>query len=347
MGEVYRGAATVLSWLGADPWLVRGLQWALYISQQWSRMKKEYERVKNEARRQISEVLGRHQMTARGLPLASEAEQTTLVMINGKATLYINFGAFRFKDSPTPKSQYLAVGIMRKTQELWRDPVELNNLLCLLNAEYWKRVWTLQEEVLADTASHFFMSGPLMARMLDLDPALEFLWAFILTEISLFMGNTPHSDFVEERILPGITSNVRLVEGPSMEQSEATEVLRLRNVLQSLLMAKLTSWKSTRMMQTGKARIGLLFSLQAFSFGRTATDPRGLVYGLLNLFPPDHGIEPDYRRSVRDVYIDWAIRAIRSTGNLQLLIFGGGGGTRKRRLLRSQRQCQNRSIQRL
>jgi hypothetical protein len=53
----------------------------------------------------------------------------------------------------------------------------------------------------------------------------------------------------------------------------------------------------------GKA-LSLMSALQAASLCRRATDPQDLVYGLINIIPPSHGIEPDYLKSVRDVYIN-------------------------------------------
>jgi len=40
-----------------------------------------------------------------------------------------------------------------------------------------------------------------------------------------------------------------------------------------------------------------------FAKDKEASDPRDLVYGLSNLLSLNHGIEPDYSLSVRDVYL--------------------------------------------
>jgi len=57
----------------------------------------------------------------------------------------------------------------------------------------------------------------------------------------------------------------------------------------------------------------------AIACAHRATDPRDVVYGLLNLLQPGHGIVPDYRHPVRYVYIDWAVRAMSEAGSFKLL----------------------------
>jgi len=69
----------------------------------------------------------------------------------------------------------------------------------------------------------------------------------------------------------------------------------------------------SRTLQAGKVKLRLIFWLQAASLSRIATEPCDHVYGLLNLLPPGHGIDLVYRLPVRDVYIDWTIRAIKKT----------------------------------
>lgn len=50
-----------------------------------------------------------------------------------------------------------------------------------------------------------------------------------------------------------------------------------------------------------------------------STDPRDKIYGLLGLATDDHGIIPDYRKSVQDVYIDVARSQLNATQNLDLI----------------------------
>lgn len=50
-----------------------------------------------------------------------------------------------------------------------------------------------------------------------------------------------------------------------------------------------------------------------------STDPRDKIYGLLGLATDDHGIIPDYRKSVQDVYIDVARSQLNATHNLDLI----------------------------
>ncbi|OTB05523.1 hypothetical protein M426DRAFT_10566 [Hypoxylon sp. CI-4A] len=57
-----------------------------------------------------------------------------------------------------------------------------------------------------------------------------------------------------------------------------------------------------------------------------ASDPRDMVYGVLGLAPCDHDIEPDYKKSVRDVYLEAVGRdEIRDINMPSLLSLSGRG----------------------
>ncbi|KAJ4371627.1 hypothetical protein N0V83_004847 [Neocucurbitaria cava] len=69
-------------------------------------------------------------------------------------------------------------------------------------------------------------------------------------------------------------------------------------------------------------RSSLLYLLCVFSESK-ASDPKDKIYGLLGLATDKVRIEPDYNKSVEDVYIETAKRIITSSGNLDLLNASG------------------------
>ena len=199
----------------------------------------------------------------------------------------------------------LAIEAMRQTRPLWHNTGELIALNGLFAANYFKRVWTLQEQILANPEEHIFMCGPMMVPVQVLDQVADFFWHLISADTDLLLTwNSSREGFLSEG------ANMDSLVWASMRHS-----LR-RNLL---------AWHVSSAVQRGERALSLMFALQAATLGRRATDPRDLVYGLINLLPPDHGIEPDYRKPVRDVYIDWAIRTIRECGNLDLLVNAGTG----------------------
>ena len=69
-------------------------------------------------------------------------------------------------------------------------------------------------------------------------------------------------------------------------------------------------------------RLSLLYLLCVFSESKVS-DPKDKIYALLGLATDKVGIEPDYNKSVEEVYIDTAKKIITSSGNLDLLNASG------------------------
>jgi hypothetical protein len=81
------------------------------------------------------------------------------------------------------------------------------------------------------------------------------------------------------------------------------------------------TWEHQRKATFGWApdgRNGLLDLLARYRF-KCATDPRDKIYSLLGLATDDLGIEADYRKSVKDVYIDVVKAQINASHNLDIL----------------------------
>jgi hypothetical protein len=70
--------------------------------------------------------------------------------------------------------------------------------------------------------------------------------------------------------------------------------------------------------QMQRLRPTLLFVLD-MACTHLMTEPRDAVYGLLNLLPSGHDIIPNYQLPVRDVYMDWAVRAMDEDGSFNSL----------------------------
>jgi hypothetical protein len=140
--------------------------------------------------------------------------------------------------------------------------------------KFWERVWILQELALPNqTTEHVCLCGEEMIQLVDV--ALFFH----------FLSFLPKSSFTSPELEPSTWAALCL--------SPLFKNLRFSNL--SLLKKR-----------------PLIFSPFEFIYvanHSSATDPRDLVYGLLGLANID--IRPDYKKSTREVYIDWFSLLIR------------------------------------
>lgn len=156
-------------------------------------------------------------------------------------------------------------------------------MVYLFHSSYWKRVWIAQELLLADPETHVYVCGTASFTEAQLDA---------LADCILVVSDGDKPEEVDDGVWVGITLGLRGELGQ-------------RAMLSAV--------------QFGLVTPSLMFVLLVANT-RSATDPRDVVYGLLHLIP-GHGIVPDYRRAVWEVYAEWASQAMLEQGNLELLAY--------------------------
>lgn len=199
------------------------------------------------------------------------------------------FKSLALDDLMTGSSSEVQDWVQETSESFWQDHNQLLGLVSLFGSEYWKRVWIVQEVMLSRASSHVYLCGDEMAYARDLDALCECIFMIFGHKV-----NKPDSiswevwALVLARILPEIQT-------------------------------KLGFWA----VQRGFATPTLLYVLE-ISKSRLSTDARDAVYGLLNVIP-DHGIVPDYAKPVAQVYVDWAVKTMEYSGNMNLLSYAFAG----------------------
>ncbi|KAL1843992.1 hypothetical protein VTJ49DRAFT_6396 [Mycothermus thermophilus] len=209
-------------------------------------------------------------------------------------------------------------GVLGKIETLWkRHSWWIHDLQAVFDGPYWERVWIVQEVVLASPASHVYMSG-----CRDLTETVTEEELDVLTDCLLSVLG--HGDF----------TNIPRLDLPFLDIPELSKkaLQWSRNgVLDQIFMCRDLS-----KIQRGLVTPGWMFVLHIAST-RESSEPRDAVYGLLHLITPSPAeqdpIVPDYQRPVRDVYMDWALRAIRERKDLEILAYAGTGLAAYQRLV--------------
>ncbi|KAL2117632.1 hypothetical protein VTJ04DRAFT_7292 [Mycothermus thermophilus] len=265
MGDLYRHAAAVISWLGEHKH-ARGFPILREIAYQWEQCSKEVE----------------NEMKQRGVK------------------------AFELLSWPPLATFFKA------TRHLWHDENAIKILVTSSMSEYWMRVWIVQELVLSNPASHIYMSSDEIVTEAEFD--------CFSSCISTVFGDP---DFA-----------VSVLHAHTGNKTEQVCDYQLARVLRTMLLNNLEPRNTATRIQRGVAVPNWLFVLHIADM-HYSSDPRDSVYGLLHLIPQSScGSEvgcgqdmiiPDYNRPARDVYIDWARRAILECRDLRLLSYAGTG----------------------
>ncbi|KAL2268774.1 hypothetical protein VTJ83DRAFT_3620 [Remersonia thermophila] len=201
-------------------------------------------------------------------------------------------------------------GVLKEIETWWRSVgCRFHDLIDVFCVPYWERVWIVQEVVLASPASHVYMAGTgdrdERITEAELDAASNCM-------LALF----GHGDFTKVLQL-----NLPFIDAHQL--SKDTVGWARHGILDEMTMRRDMSD-----IQRGLVTPGWMFVLHVAS-SRQCSEPRDAVYGLLHIIPPSPAergtINPDYQRPVRDVYIDWALRAIRERQDLGILAYAGTG----------------------
>ena len=240
MGDIYRHATSVVSWLGADERLVKGLSTIAEIAREWRRFEKELR----------------------------------IAMPDGP----------EFVDIEDSVTRDRLQDWLRETEHIWdEEDAGLRGMISIFQSNYWRRIWITQELLLADPTTHVYICGTASITEADLDE---------LADCILNVFGKEKIEGVSDGVWTNITLGVRGEVGVRAHLSTV---------------------------QFGLISPSLMFVLY-ISNTRSATDPRDTVYGLLHLIP-DHDIVPDYRKAVWEVYTEWAVKAMRQSGNMELLSY--------------------------
>ncbi|KAL2117630.1 hypothetical protein VTJ04DRAFT_7290 [Mycothermus thermophilus] len=206
-------------------------------------------------------------------------------------------------------SWFMKPYMVRLLQKLWRDSRYHRDITFIFEDSYWRRVWIVQELVLSSPATHIFMQAGTFISQAELD---------LIKELTL-----------------AVFWDVERLINTDLDPDDCSMIIKRSNdLVDARIIDKLSMLHDLCSIQRGELIPGWLFVLQIAST-HASTDPRDAVYGLLNIinrgFREDTSgrdiIVPDVRQPVRDVYIDWAVHAIREQGNLDLLAYAGTGLT--------------------
>ncbi|KAH8668659.1 heterokaryon incompatibility protein-domain-containing protein [Xylariales sp. PMI_506] len=173
---------------------------------------------------------------------------------------------------------------LRDNHDLWNEKTGLHGMTRFFLSDYWRRVWIVQEMLLANADSHELICGSHSMSSAELS-------LFINCTLNLFRGERPSE-------LGNAWTNISL--SISQECTVLADMQHIRN---------------------GSLEPTLMFILYVSST-RHSSDPRDAIYGLLNVISTQT-IVPDYNKSVREVYVDWATQTMMEAHSLNLLSFAG------------------------
>jgi hypothetical protein len=173
---------------------------------------------------------------------------------------------------------------------------------------YWRRVWILQENVLAST---LFYIAPRVC--IEYSSLMNVCHMFEILSIKLNEKQATKPNFVPSHIWMKFCP------------PKGTGFIQLRNILRFDIAKTMYRGRRTES-QEEQQRTAVQLSLLGGTL--EATDPKDHIYGLLGL--SSLPLSPDYTKSVRDVYVDYCKAVLDVVGNsdkrgLQFLRDAGSG----------------------
>ncbi|KAK6954802.1 hypothetical protein Daesc_004771 [Daldinia eschscholtzii] len=155
-----------------------------------------------------------------------------------------------------------------------RQNVQWQALKDLSQNQYWSRMWILQEIALArDTSAHWFICGA------------ESICATVFRGFQGFLSACSEPKCSKPRV------------------NNANEALILSFLSDSRFSGLLyigIAWSFRSKLESGER--SLVYNISRLAFQTSVTDPRDFVYAIISLMP--NTIQPDYSKSVKDVYLD-------------------------------------------
>jgi hypothetical protein len=291
MGDIFRNAAGVVSWLGSK--------------------EDEYGKVCVEALRRVREIALQWLHSKKITMEQLKNEQTTPLKANDDMSTATTMGENTSSDpifTPwSPIVMAMAKRFTDTTRHIWNDDQTVANLVALFLNPYWQRTWIVQELALASPGLHVYICNDATLTATDLQEFAE----CILTVFDERARTT--------------TNPLEFGQTAAADISGTAWMLVTRTIHSELVFHRLLLD-----IHHGRVKPGWGFVL--FVAGRRrCTDPRDVVYGLLELIrQPSSSVNedpmiPDYSLSVRQVYVDWALRTLRQFGDLRLLGYASKG----------------------
>jgi hypothetical protein len=179
----------------------------------------------------------------------------------------------------------------------------------VLTRSYFSRVWVVQEIVMSTTAD--VLCGTCTVPWLDLYKAIV-----VIIRLGLFVDRDPHQLPLEAQA-PNSHDVVQLKS--AMEESNHNS--RLWAWTAGICQV----WKSRYRSVHGGKKSYPFAALGTFLLSHEVTDSRDRIYGMLGMVNPesaygrDHPIQPNYTKTVEEVYQDACQWSIRDSGSLAML----------------------------
>jgi len=312
MGDIYRNATSVISWLGSDPRIVRAFEMGLELANCWYYFRRavmwkyEWETSGKEDDKQqdVEQQQGATLEEGQQEPENKKEDESDRVRKRDKSSESTSQRTINIATTATPIRPNAFRGELRKlflrrTKMFWTSRWFLDHLTNLFQFEYWKRVWIAQEVVLANRNSHVFMSGKQAASEGDI---LELVMCLMELSKPLVEPTGRGNDLSED----------------GFDIWSTTTEMRFRFLCNLYPLLDLLTIRI-------KLRAQSFTYVLSLSDARYCSDPHDVVYGMLSMLPPNHGIKPDYSQPVRDAYMDWTLRTMRELGNFELLGWAGTG----------------------
>ncbi|KAK3688681.1 heterokaryon incompatibility protein-domain-containing protein [Podospora appendiculata] len=198
-------------------------------------------------------------------------------------------------------------------------PVSWDSISALFKLPYWSRMWIIQEIILAKPHSNIFLfpDGNCNREFLEQFRQLTLALRQLFSQVVALAVAAPPSRSGESQ-----TQAVRLISRSSAISIYDILTETAQNAIVPL--RKLDSIQEIYALQDPSSILTLPIAANRFN----ATNPRDEIYALLGLLDQSD-IVPDYSLSVKEVHVDWfrkcleTYHSIRPTGYLQPLLEAG------------------------
>jgi hypothetical protein len=330
MGQVFRGARGVVSWLSEEErWEessffpeFSGLRLVHDIAQEWQRFKASP--TPQEAGPNVPPIAG-----AKGDNYTEETEHDTVTKTAQVASTTTG------THPAGPDLTSLATRFVEAMPQFWRNKDATMALMLLFHNRYWQRTWIVQELVLADPASHVYMSKDVTLTEALFDEFAECISLMLGEDDPTSAGGLIPVSWAEtyESVLSRAETATSQDDIPAPSPGANTaDTTKAWWYLRLALKDQVAFRKIIQDIQQGRLKPGWLFILYV-AHTRACTDPRDAVYGLMQLIHHQQSskngernnktIVPDYADSISSVYMTWALRTLKQRMDLELLIYAG------------------------
>lgn len=192
---------------------------------------------------------------------------------------------------------------VRSVVDAENEPIEWASLRALRENIYWERIWIIQEVVLAKSPwDHWFICGDTSATFQELKT---------FNNVLISIGETPFPEPDGD-------------QSPSSERDSWNIISKISSYY--ALRIKIINHLKGQSQKAPEITPMPLYTIACVvAYSCSTSRPHDFVYGMLGIFP-DSNIEPDYGRTVREVYINALLSAATVDWDYYLLVAGRGFG---------------------